>query len=426
MPLTDKAELNPEITSLFSGLKDSVSSGFAKLTSKGDGSPNTNFSMFGMFILLAMLVGLFIYYFKALGLFETPYNIRRITQADMVAQSGYDTANPSRVGMRAYLQSLVQSGVPDTHLVLTNFYVSTVNAAGVFFPAADGVVNPEAARMAVKGGARGFVFDLWPDLSPGAQFSPSVQVVESGSLWRRISLNSQPFISVLKVLVQEAFEIRERPGFEDPIFLYLRFRGKPRASTFAATANALRAVLEQYRLDSTFNNRRGQNRIFSTPITSLFKKVVIASNVIADGNPLSDYINIGPADGIPLEYPVNKVKGFSDSDRTQAIEKIKQNLTWVAPLSEDPVAEANSWDVAANQAVGIQFCAMNFWNNNDPLKAYMSPAMFGKQSFSIKPSALRYVVEVLANPKFPQDPKWGSGPTAGSMTEPPSIRLPKQ
>jgi hypothetical protein len=69
---------------------------------------------------------------------------------------------------------------------------------------------------------------------------------------------------------------------------------------------------------------------------------------------------------------------------------------------------------------------MNFWNNNDSLKAYMAPAMFGKQSFAIKPSALRYVVEVLADPKFPQNPKWGSGPTAGSMTEPPSIRLPTQ
>ena len=421
MSLSDKIELNPEITSLFSGFKASVANGLTKLSEK---STNDNFSMITMFAFIALLIGLFVYYFKSSRLFETQYNIQRIAREGTVAQSEYDVANGGRVGIRKYLQTLVQSGIPDAQLVLTNFYVSTVNATGLFFPAVDGVVNPEAARMAVKAGARGFVFDLWPDLSAGAQFSPSVQVVESGSLWRRISINSQPFVSVLKVLIQEALEIQERPGFEDPVFLYLRFRGKPRAATFAATANALRAVLEQYRLDPTFNNRRGQQRLFSTPITALFKKVVIVSNVIAEGNPLSDYINVGPADGIPLEYTANYVKGFSENDRMTAIQKVKQNLTWVAPFSEDPAAEANTLDVPKNQEIGVHFCAMNFWNNNDNLKAYMAPTMFGKQSFAIKPTSLRYIVEMLANPKYPQDPKWGSGQTAGTPTQPPSIRLP--
>jgi hypothetical protein len=425
MSLSDKAEFNPELVSLFSGIKSSVTSGIAKLTEKSaDKAPNTNFSVFMMLAFVALLIGLYIYYFKSSRLFENQYNIRRMSRENMVKQSEYDTKNVNRLGIRTYLQTVVQSGVPDTHLVLTNFYVSTVNAAGIFFPAVDGIVNPEAARMAVKGGARGFVFDLWPDLSAGAQFSPTVQIVESGSLWRRITMNAQPFVSVLKVLIQEAFEIRERPGFEDPVFLYLRFRGKPRAATYAATANALRAVLEQYRLDPTFNNRRGQQRLFSMPITALFKKVVIVSNVTADGNPLSDFINVGPSDGLPLEYSTNLVKGFNEADRKRAIEKIKQNITWVAPLSEDPLAESNVWDVAANQAVGVHFCAMNFWNNTDTLKAYMDAKMFGIQSFAIKPLPLRYVVEMLPPPKFPQDPKWGSGTTAGTPTPPPSVQLP--
>lgn len=421
MSLSNKAEINPELVSLFSGMKSAIGSGVAKLT---ETSKDSNFSILTMLVLIALLIGLFVYYFKTSRILETRYNIHRIARENTVAQTDYDTKNGVRIGLRRYLQTVVQSGVPDTQLVLTNFYVSTVNATGLFFPAVDGVVNPEAARMAVKAGARGFVFDLWPDLSPGAQFAPSVQVVESGSLWRRISLNSQPFVSILKVLIQEALEIPERPGHEDPVFLYLRFRGKPRASTFAATANALRAVLEQYRLDSTFYNRRGQQRLFSMPITSLFKKVVIASNVLAEGNPLSDFINIGPMDGVVVEYNAGQAKGFSENDRTVAIRNIKQNLTWVAPFSEDPAAEANAWDVATNQSVGIHFCAMNFWNTNDKLKEYMAPNMFGKQSFSIKPAPLRYIVEILPNPKYPQDPKWGSGPTAGTPTPPPALRLP--
>ena len=88
------------------------------------------------------------------------------------------------------------------------------------------------------------------------------------------------------------------------------------------------------------------------------------------------------------------------------------------------MAESNKWDVAANQAVGAHFCAMNFWNANDKLKEYMDPSMFGKQSFTIKPVSLRHIVEMLPNPKYPQDPKWGTGPTAGTPTQPPAIRLP--
>jgi len=319
------------------------------------------------------------------------------------------------------LAELKKQGVPDTHLCLTNFYVSTVNATGVFFPAADGVVSPMAARAAVLGGARAFVLDIWPDLSPDANFAPSIQVVESGSLWRRISMNSLPFVSILKALIQEAFET-DRPGTEDPVFLYLRFRGKPRASTYTATADALRAVLEQYRLDASYNTCRGQDRIFTTPITSLFKKVIIMSNTRATGNALSDYINVGPKDGIKLDWSVNEARGLTQDSKQLAIRNIQQNMSWVAPFSEDPDADANTWDYALSHSIGIHFCGMNFWRNNEKLKSYMT--MFGKQSFALKPESLRYIIEVLPTPRYPQDPGWGTGPTAGTPTIPPSIRMP--
>lgn len=396
-----------------------LSSGYAKLT-----APTTNFSILVTIGIIVLTLGIMVYYFKAISLLETPGNMRRISKDIMVANAAYDTNNPSRIGLRAYAQALINSGTPETHLALTNFYVSTVNATGVFYPALDGVVSPEAARMAVRAGARGFVFDLYPDLSPNAHFSPVVQVVESGSLWRRITLNEQPFAAILKVLIQEAFEISERPGSEDPVFIYLRFRGKPRTSTFQSTANALRVVLDKYRLDASYNGCRRQQTIFTIPITSLFKKVIIVSNIRADNTVLNDYINIGPADGIALEYLTNTVKGFTEADKIYAMTKIKTNLTWIAPLSEDPLAEANSYDVPANQAVGIHFCAMNFWNNNDKLKAYMADTMFGKRSFLIKPEPMRYIVDIIPKAPVPEDPKWGSGTSAGKMSDPTAIRNP--
>lgn len=375
-------------------------------------------------VLVALIIGLFIWYYRISSVLETPSNIGRIAKANASAVSFYDSSVQGRTGLRAYLQKLKASGVPDSHLCLTNFYVSTVNAAGIFLPAVDGVVSPMALRAAVDGGARAFVFDLWPDLTPGAQFAPVVQVVETGSLWRRVSLNSMPFVTMMKQLVQQCFEVTPNPGSEDPVLIYLRFRGKPRNATYTAAAQALQSTMEAYRLDSTYYNCRGQDTIFSTPMPSLFKKMIVLSNVRAQGNMLSDYINIGPKDGIKLEWTPNEANGLGVDAKKDAIRKIQQNLAFVSPLSEDTAATDNKYDFQKSYDIGIHMVGMNFWNTNDVLKKYMDPALFGKQSYALKPESLRYVIEVLPAPLYPQNPGWGTGQTAGTPTAPPAISLP--
>ncbi len=416
MPLSDSPTLNPELKTFFSDL-------FASFKSRARESPVSLIPVVIVVVLVGVGIGLLSYYFTSNRALETPVNIKRLTKEATMAVSGYDFSNPKRKGMRQYLTALKKDGVPDSQLILGNFYISTANAAGVFLPAQDGAVSPMAARAAVLAGARGFVLDIWPDLTPGANFAPILQIVEPGSMWRRISINSLPLASVLQTLMNEAFEVEARPGFEDPVLLYLRFRGKPRASTYTATANVLRATLERYRLESAFNNCRNQDRVFSIPMTNLFKKVVILSNVRAEGNALSDYINVGPRDGYKLEMSPQEVRGLSADAKTDAISKIRQNLTCVAPLSEEAAANDN-YDSTDAQAIGIHMCAMNFMNTNDALKKYMSPTLFGTQSFKIKPSNLRYSIEVLPKPKYPEDPKWGVGAAAGTPTMPPPIRLP--
>ena len=417
--LQDKPVLNPAIMDFFGSSKDTAVKATEALKASGGSG------WLPVVILVAVVIGLTVWYFRISSTFETPYNISRMAKASAAAVSTYDSSVQGRVGLRAYLQRLKASGVPDTHLCLTNFYISTVNAAGIFFPAADGVVSPMAIRSAVDAGARAFVFDIWPDMTPGAQFGPIVQIVESGSLWRRISMNSMPFVTMMKQLVQQCYQVTPNPGSEDPVIVYLRFRGKARDLTYTATAQALQSTMEAYRLDSTYYNCKGQNTIFSTPMTSLFKKMIIMSNVRARGNMLSDYINIGPKDGIKLEWGPGDAKGLSVEGQKSAITTIQQNLTIVASLSEDKKAEDNSIDFKSSHDVGIQMVAMNFWNINDKLKAYMDPAMFGKQSFAIKPPAIRYIIEILPPPQYPQDPKWGSGPTAGTPVNPPAMVLPE-
>jgi hypothetical protein len=332
----------------------------------------------------------------------------------------YEVKQSSRVHLRDYLAQLKSSGVPESHFALTNFYVSTVNAAGLFFPAQYGVMSPLALRMAILGGARGFVFDIWPDLTPGANFAPVLHVVESGSLWRRITLNSVPLGPMMKALVTEAYEI-ERPGNTDPLFVYLRFRGKPRRATFDATLAILRATIEPYRLDASFNACRAQDRMFSMPIFSLFNKITVFSNLRPD-HPVVDYINVGPKEGVKLEYTPHDVRGMTEEGSISARRMIQQNITFLAPAPDDPVANANAIPLAQAQALGIQCVAMNFGNMNDTLKSYT--AMFEKSGFALKPANLRHVIDLLPVPKVPENPGWGSGPNTGSPTVPAAIARP--
>jgi hypothetical protein len=420
--LSDKAELAPDVKSFFSGIGDTLKTGMAKLSEQA-GTTTAGFSTLATILSIILLVLLLIWYMRKRRLFETPHNVARMTRADSKAMEHYEQSKDKRISLIAYLQQLKNQGVPENHFAVTNFYVSTTNAAGIFLPALDSVVSPLAAKYQMAAGARAFIIDIWRDITPGNKFAPSVQVIEAGSNWRRISMNMLPLSTILKTIVEEGITNNRRPGQNDPLFIYLRFRN-PHKLTLDGAAKALQKTIEPYRLEPSFNNCRGQNRLFALPIFSLCDKIVVMSNTRAVNSVLSDYINVGPLDGIKMEWTTKDANGISESMKPEQIRKIRQNFTWIAPASEEPSATANDYTLTNAQSLGIQFIGMNFANKNDNLKAYLDPKMFGKSSFAIKPVSLRYFIEVLPPPKYPQDPKWGSGTTAGSPTEPPAIKMP--
>lgn len=416
--------INPEVAQLFAGVGDKAGSTLQAMGEKVSGGWQT---ILMIVIVSVLLIGIFVWYGNYKAYYETPRNIERIVKEKTKSAADYDMKRDKRIDLPAYLSELKKAGVPDTHLCLTNFYISTANATGIFLPGKDGVVSEQAARLAVAAGARAFVFDIWPDLTPGGNFSPVLQVIESGSIWRRISLNSAPFVKILKTIMFEIFE-SSRPGFNDTVVLYLRFRGNPKRQTFDGVLAALQACIEPYRLDASFNNCRGQkgdsNRLFSTFITSLFKKVIVVSNNLASRHGLNDYINIGPDDGIKLEWETNDAMGLNEQSRKKAITDIQQNLAFVAPLSEDSKTDKNDWNFDESMKIGVQYNAMNFFQQSEFLNAYLEPGKFGRSSYLIKPVPLRYIPMFLANPKSPENPGWGSGPTAGTPTIPPAIQMP--
>jgi len=384
-------------------------------------SKDPGFPFWGLLIVVVIAFSVIAWWINYRQFLETPYNIARIIRNNVKASDKYNINNPSRKGLPALVNTLVSRGYKRDNLAFTNFYVSTANASGIFFPAVNGVVSVDAARLAVAGGARAFVFDLWPNMEAGGNFGPVIQAVESGSLWRRTTLNALPFVNVLEALVAQALQTTTNPGHQDPLILYLRFRGNPRASTFDSTAEALQSVITPYRLDLAFNNCRGADRLFKVPIDQLFSKVIIVSNVRGTGK-FMDFVNFSVKDGIKLEYNAGQLQTISGDQASEAKKKVLMNLTFVAPFTEEPIAESNDYSVPAAQALGIQFVAMNFFSTGKQIKSYMN--MFGTYSFAIKPVPLQYVITRLDPPRAPPNPGWGSGDDAGKPKTPPDIRAP--
>jgi len=349
--------------------------------------------------------------------FENTSNINRKTSSALTAGfTPYASAEPKRRSLTQTLANLSGSNASTTsNFLLTNFYIQTANIASLVFSSKRAIASNDAVRLALLGGARAFVFDCWPDTTPGGyQHGPILQTVESGSMWRRTSFNSVPLAGPLSYLMTQAFNSGYTSTSTDPLIIYIRFRvpeGKtPRSDTMEMTARTLQSSIQPYRLDASFNRCRAQSSIPMLPITVFSKKVIVVCNFNGKDTSLMDYINIAPQAGIPVEYPMTYAasvtpKSSSSSPMTaQAIGIIQQNLSFVAPVSEDPLAVSNEWDVAGAQALGVHCCGMNM----DVTK--MPPSkMFVTDSFALKPASLQYAPTSLPNPQQPPNFKFKDG-----------------
>ena len=355
--------------------------------------------------------------------FETKDNIARKTAAAIKPWMSYGTDEPKRNSLS---ETITKSGIPQSQLCLTNFMIRTANVAGILTSDKRTVVSLDAIRYALLGGARAFVFDLWPDTEPGNyQRGPVLKTMESTSMWLRTSYNSVPFVSALSHLVYLAFNGGYKSVTDDPIIIYLRFRtareGKtPRTDTMEMTAKTLQSVIQPYRLDAAFNRCRGQAELPILSITTFKKKVIVVSNVNGAGTTLADYINISNLEGIPVEQkkdysksitPANANEGTDMKDR--AINTIKTNLTFTAPYGEDPEAYTNGWNILDAMKLGVHCTGMYM----DPKK--MPPAianLFSVDSFVLKPAELRYTPTTLPSPQTTPNLGFGRGANAGGIT----------
>lgn len=395
-------------------------------------SMNTGFVTSTPFLIavgITLLVLIIVYIVQSFG-FETPANISRMETQVAKAWSQYESAQ--RDSLATTLKKLQKnSGESQDSFLVSNFYWYTANMGAMFYPGDRAVISPKAVRLALLGGARSFVFDIWPDLTPGTgQYAPIVQHVSAGSAWKRDSMNSVPLAAILSTLVQEAYGVQRESTNSDPLLIYLRFKGIPRKETFDFTAKVLESTIQPYRLDASYNRCRGQAMIPIQNIANFSKQIIVVSNVVAADSVMGDYINIGPTTGATIEYDPNFAKGLTTGGaasgqtagmKLSAINAIKQNISFVAP--DDTT---NGWDIAGCAEIGVHCLALNFGTLNVPSTAPSyssgpSRMTFNNASFILKPVPLRIVPQTIAAPSTP--PNWNFN--GGNITQPPGISIPQ-
>jgi hypothetical protein len=396
--LESVARLNPALLAMFA----SATAAAGKVASPG-GIP---WYVYVSAILLLVLLAWFV--MKILWSIETPANIRSKVRALVDTFDMYGNQRSARKGLRQYLVALKSLGINEDQFALTNFYVCSANTAATFTPVQDGIVSPEAVRLALAAGARYLDISIYP-AGPKYQYAPIVCEMTPGSKWRRYTMNEVSFKAIMTAVQQYAMtgpqavaDVSQAPYREDPLFLMLRFGGNPRVETFDGVADVLRDTIEPMRIDFTYNAGRGADRLFKTPITEFFGKVIIMSNLFPpSNNKLYDYINLGPRSSTPLELEIKDIANIPDETKAKTTALVQQNLTICRQVTEPPEGDVNGWDWKKAHALGIQFAALNFWSQDDNLKAYRAPTTFGVNSFLIKPAALRYVIEYIAPPNLP-------------------------
>jgi len=364
-------------------------------------------------ILVLVIIGV-ILYVKVMRNQPSDENLAALVKIGVTDAEPYAQQMTKRKGLSDYLLDKIGSTSAD-QLALSNFHIMTANLGGFFSPVTNAAFCKEAIQYVIQAGARCIVFDIWPNLNKGAKMGPILAVRKNddsselyGSAYYTLDL-----VTAFTEVRKWAFEDSANPGNQDPMFLFLRFRGTYlTANTLTGTANAISQALEQYRLPFNYSSTTN-NPLFTTPINAdvLRRKIIILSNQTGVFHGVktlfTEYVNSADfKDSIVTPSQMHTI--ITNPATLANLDKATTTkLMACAPLPEDTdKSESNAWEWKQAQNAGIQFCGLNLWVHDDGLNAYLDPGMFGTYSFSIKsgipPSvegfASRYTIERVPPP----------------------------
>ncbi len=373
----------------------------------------------GLILILLCALACFLVWIKYKGTYESTENLRDIVGGRYSTGQGIVDGEGLRFGLTKYLNPCkgatgaeadrckkddLANSPADTTTALSNFYFSTVNMTGCFFPTATSSANPrdleyvfspEAVSFAVKGGARAFVLEIWPSMHPQGRYLPVLQVVEENTSWRRISMNTLSFAVALETILKEIYTgslLGDRDTRNDLAILYLRFRGSPRSETYKGVAAAINKYAEQYLLDPNFSSCRNRELLIQTPLRELQGKVIFLANRTANelqtlAPTLFPYINLcAPSPGndanaelMKIEYSMADLANISTTDSTR-LRYISSMITFVIPSPEE--ARSNEWNWSIAKDRGIHCIPMNFFERKYGNQYF---ELFRRYSYRLKP-----------------------------------------
>ncbi len=375
----------------------------------------------GVLLIFLCALACFLVWIKFKGTYESTDNLRDIVSGRYATAQGIVDGEALRYGLQKYLDPCdraegteatecrkddLANSPNDTTTALSNFYFSTVNMTGCFFPTESSSANPrdleyvfskDAVAFAVAGGARAFVLEIWPSMHPQGRFQPVLQVVEEGTSWRRVSMNTLSFSVALETILTNIYAGRIQNANKDTrndlAILYLRFRGSPRTETYKGVAEAIAKFANPYLLDPSFSSCRNPGLLIKTPLGELQGKVVFLANRMKGeletlAPTLLPYINMcaptpsstdSTAALMKIEYSVADLANISTDDSTR-IRYISSMITFVIPSPEE--ARTNQWNWGIAKDRGVHCIPMNFFERKYGAQYF---ELFRRYSYRLKP-----------------------------------------
>lgn len=340
----------------------------------------------------------------------------------------YGASANNRKSLVDYVNMLIsKKQITSAQRCLANFYIMTVNGAGIF-QAGDGgsfaVASNEALSYVLRAGCRGFIFDINEPLDDKGKPFINVRDPNPNLPWKQTSMNRIPLREPMNRLRAEAFgegslgqtQIVQLKNTADPIFIYLRFSRQHVPAFYNAVADIIENAFKDYRLDYTWAAGRRESDFYTTDVQEFMSRVIIMSNHKAAGTRLEDIINISPISGLKDFYTSGEIKALN----AEEISKIKPIIQQHVCVALDPLgtlaATNNEIDWERAHGLGIQLVGLNWFHRAGKLKEYREA--FGEYSFKIKPEAMRHNVKIGAKPRQPNE---DANMRGGQIRAPPLI-----
>ena len=276
-------------------------------------------------------------------------------------------------------------------------------------------------RTVIGQGARVLDFEIYSrDAEPIVAAGPGPNT--NGKYCLKGTYNHIPFKKAMSKVKMLAFNGRQCPNPDDPLFLSFRIKTNSR-SIYPTMANVIKKLFSGRFLGPAYShngkyNKSGNAIIANIPILGLKQKVIIMIQDPTNNyreTEFEEYVNISgkgnDGQGLPFATFYKNIDIVQTYDSKSLIEENKKFLGITMP--DFSKITVNS-PAPIHHSYGCQMVMMNYSLLDENMMYYRK--FFNKKgaAFRLKPNHLRYFEKKIAPPKK-QDPKLSYGPKAAAM-----------